>query len=402
MSVRNWAISHLPPAVHPALRHLERRATSLAGRVLRQLPFDSTLIGPPRHVAPSLRDLAHMKPYVMRFHPIYPEETLSRHPPRTLEPEGLHYAFTRELLRVGWKAGVATIKNGRVLTSSGAIIAPPDTLIADVSHTGSSDDPTEHPIFRSVSLPPVERIKGRVAVLTMYPANIEGHPFYGHWLFDTLPRLHLLRESGLEWDWLVAPYITEFQKDTLRLLGVNPKIIISERERHIEAEELLVPTLPGLPGNPPSWAVKFLRKSFLTCATHPTRLYISRAKARSRHITNEDALFAALEPMGFQKVFLEDYSFTRQVNLLNSAEFVVSAHSTALANLVFCQPRTKVIEIFSPRYVTVCWWALADLLDLDYGYVLGEGQASGQHEVHDGITVSIPKVLALLSSMGAL
>jgi hypothetical protein len=45
-----------------------------------------------------------------------------------------------------------------------------------------------------------------------------------------------------------------------------------------------------------------------------------------------------------------------------------------MSNLVFCSPATKVIEIFSPLYVNVCYWALSEEVGLDYFCVLGQGR----------------------------
>jgi hypothetical protein len=84
------------------------------------------------------------------------------------------------------------------------------------------------------------------------------------------------------------------------------------------------------------------------------------------------------------------------VRLLNEAAIVVSPHSTGLTNLLFCRPGTSVIEIFAPRYVTTCWYALANELDLDYGYVIGLGKRGGGHRVHEDIIVDIAQVLRLL------
>jgi len=38
-------------------------------------------------------------------------------------------------------------------------------------------------------------------------------------------------------------------------------------------------------------------------------------------------------------------NFFKQVYLFWNADFIISAHGAALANLVFCRPKTKIIEI---------------------------------------------------------
>jgi hypothetical protein len=398
-SLRHWAILHMPDWLHPAMRSIERSGHAVAGAAMRLLPGTSRDIGPPRRIAPTLREYAKSHPTVASYKEIYPSHVMTRTPPRITENE-LHPAFAAELSRIAWPAGAAVIEGGRALTSMGAVIAPEDCLIADVSHTSAMADPRLHPIFSEFRLPRVTRSQETVALLTMYASNIAGHYYYGHWMLDTLPRLALLEESDVAWDKLIAPQATRFQRDTLQLLGIDPSRIIAERDLHIEAARLLVPSLPGLPGNPPRWACEFLRSRFLPLAPASTRsdrrIYISREKARTRHVINERELLRALEARGFERVLLEDLPFLEQVRLLNEAAIVVSPHSTGLTNLLFCRPGTSVIEIFAPRYVTTCWYALANELDLDYGYVIGLGKRGGGHRVHEDIIVDIAQVLRLL------
>jgi hypothetical protein len=390
---------HVPDWLHPAMRRVERSAHAAAGAGLRRLPGTSRQLGPPRRIAPTLREYAKAHPAVARYKEVYPAHWMRRSPARNMEGD-LHPAFVQELSRLAWPAGVAVIEGGRVLTSTGAVMAPDDHLIADVSHTGGSDDPRTHPVFSELRLPRVRRCECSVAVLTMYASNIADHYFYGHWMLDTLPRLALLENSGIAWDKLVTPQATRFQRDTLRLLGIDASRIIEERDLHLEAARLVVPTLPGLPGNPPRWACDFLRSRFLPLAGPRTRsdrrIYISREKAKTRHVVNERQLIQALGARGFECILLEDMPFLDQVRLLNESSVVISPHSTGLTNLVFCRPGTSVIEIFSPRYVTSCWFSLANALELDYGYSLGVGKGGGGHRVHEDITVNVERVVRLL------
>lgn len=401
-SLRRWAIQHVPDWLHPAMRSIELGGNAIVGTGLRLLPGTSRALGPPRRITPTLREYVEAHPTVASYTEIFPAHWLKRSVPRTMDTE-LHPSFVQDMSRHAWPAGVGIVENGRVLTAMGAVVAPGDCFIADVSHTGGSDDARMHPIFSELRLPRITRSEAALAVLTMYASNIAGHYYYGHWMLDTLPRLALLEKSGVAWDKLIAPQATRFQRDTLRLLGVDPERIIADRGLHIDAARLVIPTLPGLPGNPPSWACDFLRSRFLPLAPPSTRsdrkIYISREKAKTRHVLNERELVQALEARGFERVLLEDLPFLEQVRLLNESSVVISPHSTGLTNLVFCRPGTSVIEIFSPRYVTVCWWSLANQVGLNYGYALGLGKGGGAFRVHEDIVVDVPKVLRLFDEM---
>lgn len=401
-TLRRWAVQHMPGWLHPAMRNMELRGNAIVGTGLRLLPGTSRALGPPRRIVPTLKEYARSHAAIASYTDLFPAHWLRRSAPRRMETE-LHPSFVQDMSRRAWSAGVGVIEGGRVLTSMGAVVAPGDCFIADVSHTGGSDDARMHPIFSELRLPRITRSEVTLAVLTMYASNIAGHYYYGHWMLDTLPRLALLEKSGVAWDKLVAPQATRFQRDTLRLLGIKAEQIIADRDLHLEAARLVVPTLPGLPGNPPRWACDFLRSRFLPLAPPSMRsdrkIYISREKAKTRHVLNERELVQALEKRGFERVLLEELPFLEQIRLLNESSVVISPHSTGLTNLVFCRPGTSVIEIFSPRYVTVCWWSLADQVGLDYGYVLGLGKSGGGFRVHEDIVVDVPQVLRLLDEM---
>lgn len=104
------------------------------------------------------------------------------------------------------------------------------------------------------------------------------------------------------------------------------------------------------------------------------RIYISREKANSRRIVNESEVLNILEKYGFEKVFLESLSITEQMQLFVSSEYVIAPHGAGLTNLVFCPQGTKVLEIFSPNYVSVSYWNICNQIGLDYYYLFGRGE----------------------------
>jgi capsular polysaccharide biosynthesis protein len=305
---------------------------------------------------------------------------------------------------------VGAIPNGRVLTASGSVIAPPDCLIASVSPSllgnGSSNE-----LFLTLKFPPVKRVDANVAILTSKFANN-----YFHWLFDTLPRLKLLDEADISYEWLIAPRQTPFQIQSLELLHIDARKILDDPALHIEASLLIVPTLPGIAGNPPQWVCAFLRETFLSDANNRQRigrkLYISRWKNGTRKVLNESEVFALLQTDGFEFIILEDLSFTEQVSLFADASVIVSAHGAGLSNLVFCREGAVVIELFSPHYVNVVYWALANQVNLDYRYVLGEisnnrpDDDMGEHarvykdnRKHEDISIDLSKLRASLKTV---
>jgi capsular polysaccharide biosynthesis protein len=122
-----------------------------------------------------------------------------------------------------------------------------------------------------------------------------------------------------------------------------------------------------------------LRQTFLseiaktkTKIKYPERIYISRARARGRQVINEDEVINVLNNWGFQTVFLEEMSVLQQVALFANAKVIVCPHGSSLTNLVFCSPKTKIIELFSPHYIRTDYWILSQQLQLQHYYSVGQ------------------------------
>lgn len=228
-------------------------------------------------------------------------------------------------------------------------------------------------------LPKVHSDRGSVGTLTSrWQSN------YFHWLFDVLPRIHLIELAGFNAERLYVQAEKRFQRETLDLLGYKIEHVIDAGKYEvIRASELIVPSVPGIPGIVPTWACNFVRNKFLErqCNEEPEEegnyrmIYVSRESARYRRIRNENEVISFLESSGFMVVKPEELSFAGQVRLFKDADTIVAGHGSGLANLVFCKRGAKVVEIFSPDYVNPCYWYLSQAVDVDYYYMLGEGGA---------------------------
>jgi capsular polysaccharide biosynthesis protein len=89
-------------------------------------------------------------------------------------------------------------------------------------------------------------------------------------------------------------------------------------------------------------------------------------------VLNEEKVIQFLEKSGFYSVNLETMSVVEQASLLAQAEVIIAPHGSALSNLVFCEPGTKIIEIFSPMYVLNYYWLICNLCGLEHYHLLGE------------------------------
>lgn len=295
---------------------------------------------------------------------------------------------------------VATIPRGRVYSDNGTVISPNNVLIWEVSYDWGND-PNKHTIFLNHNLPPTEYVPGSIAVLTKI-----GSSNYYHWMYDVLPRIYLLSCSRIPVDkYIVSQDLQPFQYETLGILGITAdRLIYSSKTFHIEAERLIVPSI----GFGQKWVYHFLRSEFLSQEPQPSRrLYISRTHSIGRTLTNEEEVIQVLQSYGFETVYPEHLSVKEQIKLFSEAGYVISPTGSALTNLTFCSPHTKVLEFFSPNFIVHDIKRICEYGGLQHFAYTGIGTRPPSYEGTpwywaglDNISVSIADLKQLCKQMG--
>jgi len=192
---------------------------------------------------------------------------------------------------------------------------------------------------------------------------------YYHWMFEVLPRIMFLERAGhsLGSSLVLVPVGQPFQRQSLAVLGVS-----AERSRALSADgafqvRKLWCTLPVLPPHVGRAEVcRWLRERLgRTVKTGSRRLLLQRRQGK-RSIVNFDALANSLVPLGFEVMVAEKLTFDEQIEWFSSAEWVVAPHGAGLANLVFCRPGTRVVEILSKDYLSHLYADISADCSLDY------------------------------------
>ena len=250
--------------------------------------------------------------------------------------------------------------------------------------------------------PPITQFAGTVAVVT----GSYQHTYF-HWLFDILPRLAMLAETGKSPDKIYLQHVHHFQRETLKLLGTvsEQRLIDCNDVFLLSAPTLIVPCHQIMHGREfPAWVIHLLRDSFLPHApaaeSGAKRLYLSRATAAYRRVMNEAEILELLQAYGFIEVRLEELAFTDQVRLFRDADVVVAPHGSGLANLVFCAPGARVIELF-PAAVLDFYFRLSQAVGLDY-YFLTDRQGDPQECGLDDYTIGPEELRQTLALAGVM
>jgi capsular polysaccharide biosynthesis protein len=194
-------------------------------------------------------------------------------------------------------------------------------------------------------------------------------------MFEILPRFEILRLSGVPYDkiYFHRPELP-FQKETFAMMGLQvEQMIWAAPDMHVRAKQVIIPSIPSLHANPSSWVCQFLRDQFLSPLSMPRnkRIFVSRKQAVYRHLVNESELMEILSQYGFEEVVLEGMTVSEQIRLFQASEIVVAPHGAGLSHLVFCDPGTKMVEIFNPNWLCDCYWKLSQHVGLKHFCLLG-------------------------------
>ena len=109
----------------------------------------------------------------------------------------------------------------------------------------------------------------------------------------------------------------------------------------------------------------FTRSLDSSLPERPERIYVSRSKSR-RPLANEDELEALLANAGFAIVHLEELPWIDQITLFQNARVIVGPHGAGLANLVFANPGSTVVELTVGYMFNRCFEWISHVAGHDY------------------------------------
>lgn len=233
--------------------------------------------------------------------------------------------------------------------------------------------------------------------------------YYYHWVIDSIPRLYLLKQSGLQDQvnyFLVPNYAYPFQQQYLKHFGICESTIINANQvKHIQADRLIVTSYIRVMAHLPAWVPKFLHQAFIDPSPRERRklIYIARGDAaRNRKVLNEPELIHMLKRMGFEVYFLSTLDVKRQAELFTTAEMIVASHGGGLTNLVFCQTGTKVLEFFPDNYVNHLFYDISVKNGLVYDYLICSSNGFSGNDLHGAmanVVADLPAIGAKIRSM---
>lgn len=211
---------------------------------------------------------------------------------------------------------------------------------------------------------------------------------YCHWLLDWLPRIFPIEQLGVdmrELHVILPQEPTTFQRRSLNIMGFSDDRILHLLEeganspvrlRRFYGSSLTHTSFQHALHYSAPWARTYIRGKFpgRRGGDSPTHIIVDRRK--SRRLVFDEPTLERLTGLGFVKVYLEDLSFDEQVALFTGARCVIGAHGAGLANIVFCEEGTQILEIFPRDHATEAYWRVASVGQMIYSCAVGRRAAT--------------------------
>ena len=207
---------------------------------------------------------------------------------------------------------------------------------------------------------------------------------YGDYLLFVVSKLCRIKAALDESSWANSTLCyplrrTSWEQQYLSHLGFGEDRLLDTRQKiQVSARTVVTANNQGALWLPSPSAILALRRTFLT-EPEPRagrkRIYISRAHWR-RKVRNEEDVRRVVTSFGIE--VLEDVppSVSEEIQLFRDASLVVAAHGSALSNLVWCAPGTRVIELLSGSYAHMQVAYLSHILGLDYRCLIDDSSRS--------------------------
>lgn len=227
----------------------------------------------------------------------------------------------------------------------------------------------------AVAVDPVRLVQDLDDSMVVIGCNHVAPDNYFHWITQALPAIDFtLSRAGQDRRIRLAlPVLTQWQEDTLRLLGYSgvSRVTLTDPSKQysfnqVEYSELLRGEATFRWSETIHRTFSRLRAAVDQVRHEGRKLYVARTDASRRVMRNEGSIIAELQQRGFEIATPGILSFAEQVRLFRDASLIVGAHGAGMTNIVFCEPDTIVYELLSTHYRNACFCSLTHVCGLRY------------------------------------
>lgn len=234
-----------------------------------------------------------------------------------------------------------------------------------------------------------------------------GYGGYFDFVFFIVVKLCRIKDALPEQDLSKAiiaypPFNSHYETEYLQLLGFNRNNLVDSSLFNIVSPRILT-------GNGRNWhpnladilsLKRHIQKKIQLVKTTANRIYISRAGRRS--IVNESELITMLKRFDFLIIEDTERSVNEQINIYHNASFILGPHGASFGNIIWCEPGTHLLELFSPNYMPDFFLYLTTVMDMKYSaYYEGNPDPTVNYieGISEDIIVSVPQLELCLENI---
>ncbi len=273
---------------------------------------------------------------------------------------------------IGNKPYVAELRDITIYPNSSIMVTADGTALSELAL---------HPRFGALLAlkpDPLVLVRNKTEIFTdVSTYKVEAHPggiclsgfltnAFGHFVPEYVSKLLFLEDypDFVDLPLIVDEAMPQSHFDYIAAVVSNP-IVRLPPQTAFRCDRLLVAPPPTFhpyeildgPGQHENCAsprsLRYLRERVLTNITGKSRfgekIYLSRRNSRWRKLENEEEIQQWLEIQGFETVYAEELSFADQVRTFRNAKTIVAPNGSALMNIIFSSPGTKIFVLSAPN-----------------------------------------------------
>ena len=249
---------------------------------------------------------------------------------------------------------------------------------------------------------PVEHLRDEVVSLCSFePTN------YGSFLLRVLPKI-AGRGRLLQSRRIVCPLYNDSMRDLYSMAGIPIESII-KHETHViyNYDRAVIPSIRNSHFllDPETLAFYANFRNRYGTRQGPKKIFVSRLGWKGSHaathrvMLNEEELARRLVAEGFDLVRTHTMTARQQIEAFSSADVIVGASGSAMFNVVFSHPGTKLIDIESEPHWIFAHQNLFGSCGLDYGIFEAKAQDNDWSIPHKPFAVNVDALMRRIVSI---
>ena len=301
---------------------------------------------------PTVKNIDSLKYFLKRFHTIDPgfDYTVNYH-------KSIHSKFSSLPTFVAEFFDCKTHSCPLLITNENHMIT---NHVWNLTHQSRNKPQKTHGLWNNwadviqIKLPPVTKHFNETYTYVWLPIDEESANNPWHVWIDMVSKFRLIEKR---WSAMFSKYIfvlpnpSRYLDKIVKEFFADLKYMVMPKNETWQFKHLIVPSMSNhqdgiITPHLAPWT-RALKNILKVDSDRKRKIFVTRNDAKTRKLLNAEKLMMALK--GWETVTLEDLPIKEQVKCFAEASYVISTHGAGLANLLWCEPGTKVIEIQDPK-----------------------------------------------------